>query len=442
MTSFDQIEQASLTDVGVRRSHNQDSLVVHLAGDAEQWLKGGHLFLVADGMGGHAVGEKASEQAALVIPHTYQKHAPDGPPMALRKAFMEANATIHAFGEQNHEFRGTGTTSTALVLRPEGAWVAHVGDSRAYRIRNGVAEQLTYDHSIVWEIARLKHIDPSEVKDYAANVILRCLGPQPLVQVDIEGPHPLAPGDIFLLCSDGLSGQVSEQEMGVAATLLPPEEACRFLVDLANLKGGPDNITVIIARLAGGPPAAATLPAASPLRPRRPPLWQRIPWPYPALLGGSLLAAMAIALRVGSGNGSPLAILLFLLAVAPIVAGVIGLVVHHRKQGEAGEDEPSEPRVYVQKPCPLDRELVDKVARTEQGLRQHAREQQWELDTAAYEEHHGQAEQLLQAGDLPGAFREYCRALRPLNAALQKYRGKEEGFRPEWGESPDGTPES
>src|SRR5438067_12345771 len=165
VTRFDQIEHACLTDVGVRRSHNQDNHAIQLAGDDEQWRQRGHLFLVADGMGAHAVGEKASEQAAGVIPHIYHKHAQQGPAAALRRAFVEANATIHACGQQNREFAGMGTTSTALLLRPEGAWVGHVGDSRAYRIRDGVIEQLSYDHSLVWEYARLQPIDPDEVQD-------------------------------------------------------------------------------------------------------------------------------------------------------------------------------------------------------------------------------------------------------------------------------------
>src|SRR5204863_4290402 len=103
-----------------------------------------------------------------------------------------------------------------------------------------------------------------------SNVIIRCLGPEPLVQVDVEGPHDLRPGDIFLLCSDGLSGQVTDPEIGAVASTLPPEEACRFLVDLANLRGGPDNITVLIVRVkkAGDPQsngvAAGPLPPAAP----------------------------------------------------------------------------------------------------------------------------------------------------------------------------------
>jgi protein phosphatase len=99
VTRFDQIEHACLTDVGVRRSHNQDNHAIQLAGDEEQWRLRGHLFLVADGMGAHAVGEKASEQAAAVIPHTYHKHATagnSGARDALRRSFVEANASIHA----------------------------------------------------------------------------------------------------------------------------------------------------------------------------------------------------------------------------------------------------------------------------------------------------------------------------------------------------------
>jgi protein phosphatase len=220
---FDNIEHASLSDVGVRRSHNQDSLAVLLASDVDKWLAQGHLFLVADGMGAHAVGEKASELAASIIPHTYHKHAQQGPIPALRKAFSEANASIHSRGQANREFEGMGTTGTALVLRPEGAWLGHVGDSRTYRIRDGQIEQLTFDHSLVWVYARQQRIDPTTVQNIPSNVIVRSLGPEPLVQVDIEGPHPVQDGDIYVLCSDGLSGPVSDPEIGAVASTLPPE---------------------------------------------------------------------------------------------------------------------------------------------------------------------------------------------------------------------------
>ena len=145
---FNQIEYASHTDVGIRRSHNQDRHAVMPAADDEHWRSVGHVFLVCDGMGGHAVGEMAAEKAVYNIPHIFSKYAHDGAIPALRRAFTEANSIIHNLGQQNREFKGTGTTGTALVLRPEGVWVGHVGDSRAYRVRGGVIEQLTFDHSL------------------------------------------------------------------------------------------------------------------------------------------------------------------------------------------------------------------------------------------------------------------------------------------------------
>src|SRR5262245_3335165 len=241
-------------------------------------------------MGAHATGEKASELATQIIPHTYHKHAAQGPVAALRKAFIEANASIHSRGQQNREFEGMGTTGTALLLQAEGIWVGHVGDSRAYRIRDGVIEQLTFDHSLVWVYARQQRIDPDKVENIPSNVIVRSLGPEPLVQVDIEGPHPLQPGDIFLLCSDGLSGQVTDQEIGAVASALPPAEACRFLVDLANLRGGPDNITVLIVRVGGAP---SDTPSKPPRRGKS--LLARAPWPLPVMLLGVVVAGGGVA---------------------------------------------------------------------------------------------------------------------------------------------------
>ena len=345
MTLSDHIEHAILTDVGVRRSHNQDSCIAQLASDEESLQRDGHLFVVADGMGAHAVGEKASEQAVHVIPHTYHKYAHEGPVAALRKSFVEANASIHACGQANREFHGMGTTGTALLIRSDAAWVGHVGDSRAYRIRNGLIEQLTYDHSLLWEYARREKIDPSQVHDIPSNVIVRCLGPEPLVQVDVEGPHPLQPGDIFLLCSDGLSGQLTDPEIGAVASELAPEEACRFLVDLANLRGGPDNITVLIVRISQSGPnsngVAAKLPKPKPSSP-----WKRLqPWWLLALLGGTLLTFLAIVLLVVGWSAGGM--VLFLMAAAAILAGLVGLGLHYyreRNPGVEADEQPTLPR--------------------------------------------------------------------------------------------------
>src|SRR5262245_31407758 len=180
-------------------------------------------------MGAHAVGELASEMSVDNIPHTYHKHAQQGAVVALRKAFIETNASIHNKGQQNREFEGMGTTTTTLLLRPEGAWIGHVGDSRIYRVRDGWIEQLSFDHSLQWELARRQGVDPNGLHGIPSNVIVRSLGPEPLVQVDVEGPHPVQDGDIFVLCSDGLSGQVTDPEIGATVSGLEPKEACQFL---------------------------------------------------------------------------------------------------------------------------------------------------------------------------------------------------------------------
>lgn len=431
MTRFDQIEHACLTDVGVRRSHNQDNYAVQLASEEEGWRQRGHLFLVADGMGAHAVGEKASEQAAHVIPHVYQKHAQQGPPQAIRRAFVEANSSIHSCGQANREFEGMGTTATALLLRPDGAWIGHVGDSRCYRIRGNLIEQLSYDHSLLWEYARLQHLDPDEVEDIPTNVIHRCLGPEPLVQVDVEGPHAIQTGDRYLLCSDGLSGQVTDQEIGAVASVLPPAEACRFLVDLSNLRGGPDNITVIIVHVGGGGEQGDAAPVAS--RPRQP-LLSRVPWWVWSLLGGAMLPILgALTMQAGwqaAGIGG------LGLGLTGFVVGMIGLWLHYRTQQKRETDEERPPpKAHRRRPCKIERPLLEKLMRALKTLRQRADENRWEPDWNLYQEHLGEADQMLEKGDVPGAFREYCRAMLPLTRALHERRQKEEVFSPVWDKS-------
>jgi protein phosphatase len=356
---FEQFNHASATDVGVKRAHNQDDHAVLLAGDAERWREQGHIFLVADGMGGHAVGELASKLAADIIPHTYHKHAADGPEAALRKAFIEANASINARGQQNRDFHRMGTTSTALLFRPEGAWIGHVGDSRAYRIRDGQIEQLTFDHSLVWEMARRHKVDPDGLHGVATNVIVRSLGPEPLVEVDVEGPHPLRAGDVFLLCSDGLSGQLTDTEIGAVASVLPPAEACRCLVNLANLRGGPDNITVMMVQVRGTP--SPDEPAPEPDKPRRSRRWSY--WPLAALGLGVIFAGGAIwEIREKQLD---LSIYASVLAVLSILAGLTGLTVNHILERRRPPEGPRrrKPKAYRQTTCAIERPLVDRIAR-------------------------------------------------------------------------------
>jgi hypothetical protein len=147
-----------------------------------------------------------------------------------------------------------------------------VGDSRVYRVRNGRIDQLSFDHSLVWELVRRNHLPHEKaLKSVPRNVITRSLGPDPHVEVDIEGPLPVEKGDVYLLCSDGLSGLVEDPELGAFAAHFHPEDACRYLIYLANLRGGHDNITVVILRI--GPwtdPQAPTEATAEPAADRKP----------------------------------------------------------------------------------------------------------------------------------------------------------------------------
>jgi protein phosphatase len=241
------VRYAALTDIGFRRQNNQDSYAVSLCTTKEKWEASGHLFVVADGMGGHAVGELASKIATDTVPHMFDKLRDRSPTEALRIAVESANVAIHERGSQNQDFLRMGTTCSTLVLCSKGAVIAHVGDSRVYRIRNRQIDQLTFDHSLVWEMIQNRRVHPKDAERLCPrNVITRSLGPEPQVAVDVEGPLPVMPGDVFLLCSDGLSGLLSDTEIGMIAGALPPDEACRLLVNLANLRGGPDNISVII----------------------------------------------------------------------------------------------------------------------------------------------------------------------------------------------------
>lgn len=443
MIGFDDIEYASLTDVGVRRSHNQDCHATLTAGDVDQYLARGHVFLVADGMGAHAVGELASKLAADSIPHIYSKHAQEGPIAALRKAFVEANQNIHNRGQANREFEGMGTTATAIVVRPEGAWVGHVGDSRAYRIRNGKIEQLSFDHSLVWELARRQRKAPEELHGIPPNVIVRSLGPDANVQVDVEGPHPLQPGDTFLLCSDGLSGPVSDRELGSVAATLPPEEACRFLIQLANMQGGPDNITCLIVRVVGkhttvdsdGSISVKTSSSFElPVEPMRARLG-RLPWQIILLSLGIVLAVFAAWLTTYQTSA---AVFTFILAGMSLLAGVVTLLVqHHRESQEVVE--PTEERtlqVYRQTPCAVDQSMIQRLDDALAVLQQRIRDNHWSADDRLSQQYHDIGNQAQAQGDLLEAFRAHCRAMLVLMEAIHQQQGKAESFKPLWDRVP------
>jgi protein phosphatase len=236
------------TDIGRRRSSNQDGRSV-LPANAQQFRTRGWLFMVADGMGAHAAGELASAIAADRVPKIYEQHSQYSPPLALRLSLQRANGEINAKGESGHEFKGMGTTCTTLAILPRGAIIGHIGDSRCYRIRGRTIEQLSRDHSLVWELESAGGMSREQAADAAPkNIITRSMGPHARVEVDLEGPFPVTSGDVFLLCSDGLSGQMSDEEIGLLTAELEPTEAVPALIGLALVRGAPDNVTVIVAR--------------------------------------------------------------------------------------------------------------------------------------------------------------------------------------------------
>jgi PPM family protein phosphatase len=436
---YKEIEHSGVTDVGLKRSHNQDAFTVQTAPDREHWETVGHLFIVADGMGGHAVGEKASAKAVQEIPLTYVKHVQDGPASALRHAFQEANAGINAIGMSNPEFRGLGTTATAVAVRPDGAWIAHVGDSRAYRIRAGVIQQLTYDHSYAWEMARRLGIPPEELGDVKRNVIVRSLGPDPLVQVDIEGPYPLEDGDTFILCSDGLSNQVPPEEIGAVIGVLPVDEAAHLLVELANLRGGPDNITILIVRVGRSTDSLSSRKRTG-LSRLAVEVWRavadavrEVPWPIGVLLLGF---ALAVTFIVCAANGwQSASTFFFATAGVSIGIGVVGLFLHTRRQQAAPPEVASIPTrasIYRQYPIRIDAALVERWATAAIQLKEQLEARDWPVDWPSYKAQADAAAKATADGDSMSAFRHYSRALNRLAVPFNQNRPKEEGFRPKW----------
>ncbi|WP_216320117.1 PP2C family protein-serine/threonine phosphatase [Deinococcus aestuarii] len=226
-----------LTDVGRQRDVNQDAA---LALD----LPGGGLYAVADGMGGHAAGELAATLALDTLGQRYLGGRGQ-PPERLAEAVQAANLAVlrHAVGE----YVGMGTTLLAVLIDRGAALVAHVGDSRAYLLRGGELHRLTDDHSWVAEQLRLGHLTEEEARDHQwRSVVNNALGGEERVRLELFG-LPLRPGDRLLLCSDGLSGVLTDAELlDLLARPLPPEGSARLLVDAANDAGGPDNITAVV----------------------------------------------------------------------------------------------------------------------------------------------------------------------------------------------------
>ncbi len=249
---------AGETNVGMKRTHNEDSFAC---------IDEDHLYVVADGMGGHASGEVASKMAIETLKEFF--HATSADPEATWPYKMDkargyeenrlitsvklANLRIFESAQRDPKLRGMGTTLVSILVVDDGVLIAHVGDSRVYRVRDGAMEQLTEDHSLLNDYIKMKKLTEEEIKNFPhKNVIVRALGMKESVKVDtlLDSPKP---GDLYVLCSDGLCGPVTDDEIQDLTIQHQTDlkKACSALIDKANQNGGPDNITVVCAKVVG-----------------------------------------------------------------------------------------------------------------------------------------------------------------------------------------------
>lgn len=251
------IRAAGLTDVGLQRDHNEDAFAVEPALE---------LFVVADGMGGHQAGDVASRIAVestveffrstgledLTWPFEFDPNRTEDENRLISGVKL-ANRKIVELGARRPELHGMGTTIVAALFAPSSGrlHIAHVGDSRAYRVRQGSIEQLTRDHSLVNDYAdAMPEMSEEQKGDLPTNVITRALGMQEHIPVDL-GVHEAQVGDVYLLCSDGLSGMVDDRELCelLSGPVTDLSAACRLLINTANEHGGEDNITAVLLRV-------------------------------------------------------------------------------------------------------------------------------------------------------------------------------------------------
>jgi protein phosphatase len=243
------------SNVGMKRAHNEDSFYLP---ETER------LAIVADGMGGHASGEVASRMAVETISGFFKATQEEQQltwPFKMDKghrydinrmvtAIKLANLKIHEQAQKDPRCHGMGTTVVSALFVDDALVVGHVGDSRLYRRRDGVFEQITEDHSLLNDYIKMKHLSPDEIAAFPhKNVIVRALGMKDTVQVDVHVDAPRL-GDVYLICSDGLSGMIKDDDMAeIAMSDRDLDVVCERLISTANKNGGLDNITVVAVRL-------------------------------------------------------------------------------------------------------------------------------------------------------------------------------------------------
>lgn len=408
------IRCASLTDIGLRRANNQDSYAVVVASSGKQWLDRGHLFVVADGMGAHAAGEVASRYAVDTITQSYASRKNEPPHVALAAAFHDAHHYLREKSAQEEAFRDMGTTADALLLLPQGALIAHVGDSRVYRVRHETIEQLTFDHSLVWEVCMATNLAFDKAPSYIPkNQITRSLGPTENMKVDLEGLFPIAVGDTFLLCSDGLSGQMNDREIGQVLTVFPPDIAVETLINLANLRGGPDNITAIVVQ------AGPTSPGDQEIDETKP-----IPISAWAALAASILGLLSFAFSLIYGFMAVCAISLGATIFFAAMFMTLSAKTLFRRPIYDEMSPPLGKGPYTRSPCFPSEEFAGKLTTILKELRQATQNDRWSISSPSADSAENEAHTAMEQGDMTGAIRNYSLAVNHLMRELKRVSAK------------------
>src|SRR5215831_11841263 len=250
MTIRPGIELAGASDVGCQRENNEDQFAYWEPSGDDEFAQKGRLAIVADGMGGYEGGQEASRIAVEAIQDTYSSTPNRDLQALLIAGFREAHQRIQQHATIHPELQGMGTTATAIALRGDQLYFAHVGDSRLYLVRDGSITRLTHDHSYVGRLVEngLIHSDEAEYHPQR-HILTAALGAGADVVPDVPTEAlKMNPKDILILCTDGLWGLIREEELRTIVSAHDPEEACRDLIELARKRGGPDNITLQVLR--------------------------------------------------------------------------------------------------------------------------------------------------------------------------------------------------
>jgi PPM family protein phosphatase len=245
------VEVAGLSDVGCQRENNEDSYLYWEPAEEDEFRRKGRLAVIADGMGGHEGGQEASSLAVETVREVYDQRFQEDPQSALVESLAVAHERILDFAERNPAFQGMGTTCTAIVVRGRQLYFAHVGDSRLYLVRDAHLSRLTRDHSYVGRLVESGLVSAADAEHHPQRHILTsALGAGRDVAIDgAESGVGLQDGDDLILCTDGLWGIVTDEELAAAASRNAPAECCAALVKLARERGGPDNITLQVLRI-------------------------------------------------------------------------------------------------------------------------------------------------------------------------------------------------